>query len=186
HRDLKPANLLLDEDDRVHVADFGIARALDEAQKRLTWTGTILGTAGYLSPEQARGEVATPSSDRYTLAVVAHELLHGVRPDGRAVGRVFDRALSADPERRLPTAAAASVRTTTAPTAHRTSPGASARVSRSAARICTNSSPLSARPGHAVSGSRSTTTADAGSDTISAARSRATSSRAPAPRRGRD
>ena len=106
HRDLKPANLLLDEDDRVHVADFGIARALDEAQKRLTWTGTILGTAGYLSPEQARGEVATPSSDRYTLAVVAHELLHGVRPDGRAVGRVFDRALSADPERRFPTAAA--------------------------------------------------------------------------------
>jgi serine/threonine-protein kinase len=78
HRDVKPANLLLDERDELHVADFGIASAagLDS----MTLTGTILGTAGYLSPEQARGERAGPSSDLYALAVVAYELLSGHRP----------------------------------------------------------------------------------------------------------
>jgi len=78
HRDVKPGNLLLDCDDNVHVADFGIASAagLDS----LTKTGTVLGTAGYLSPEQAQGERATPASDRYGLAVVAWELLTGERP----------------------------------------------------------------------------------------------------------
>ncbi len=78
HRDVKPANLLLDRGGHVHVADFGVASAagLDS----LTMTGTILGTAGYLSPEQARGERATPASDRYALAVVAWELLAGARP----------------------------------------------------------------------------------------------------------
>jgi eukaryotic-like serine/threonine-protein kinase len=78
HRDVKPANLLLDRSDRVHVADFGIASAagLDS----MTVTGTVLGTAGYLSPEQANGQRATPASDRYALAVVAYELLTGRRP----------------------------------------------------------------------------------------------------------
>src|SRR5918912_1132760 len=81
HPDVKPANLLLDRSDNVHVADFGIASAagLDS----LTATGTILGTAGYLSPEQATGERATPASDRYALAVVAWELLAGERPFAR-------------------------------------------------------------------------------------------------------
>jgi eukaryotic-like serine/threonine-protein kinase len=78
HRDVKPGNLLLDDRNHVKVADFGIASAagLDSFTK----TGTILGTAGYLSPEQASGERAGPASDRYALAVVAYELLTGRRP----------------------------------------------------------------------------------------------------------
>jgi serine/threonine protein kinase len=78
HRDIKPANLLLDGHDRLAVADFGIARLAWEDQ--LTATGQVLGTAAYLSPEQAMGEAATAASDRYALAVVAYELLTGTRP----------------------------------------------------------------------------------------------------------
>jgi eukaryotic-like serine/threonine-protein kinase len=78
HRDVKPANLLLDRDRNVHVSDFGIASA--SGADMLTAPGTVLGTAGYISPEQARGEPATPASDRYSLAVVAFELLTGRRP----------------------------------------------------------------------------------------------------------
>src|SRR3954447_366947 len=65
HRDIKPANLLLDDHDRLGVADFGIARLAWEDQ--LTLTGQVLGTAAYLSPEQAMGEPATAASDRYAL-----------------------------------------------------------------------------------------------------------------------
>jgi eukaryotic-like serine/threonine-protein kinase len=78
HRDLKPGNLLLDPEEDVHVADFGIASAT--GMDSLTATGTILGTAGYLSPEQAQGKRATSASDLYALAVVAFELLTGDRP----------------------------------------------------------------------------------------------------------
>jgi hypothetical protein len=78
HRDVKPANLLLDARDRLAVADFGIARLADDTQ--MTQTGQVLGTAAYISPEQALGHPATAASDRYALAVVAYELLTGTRP----------------------------------------------------------------------------------------------------------
>jgi eukaryotic-like serine/threonine-protein kinase len=78
HRDVKPANLLLDASGRVRVADFGIASAA--GMDSMTKPGTVLGTAGYLSPEQAQGERAGPATDCYALAVVAYELLTGERP----------------------------------------------------------------------------------------------------------
>jgi tRNA A-37 threonylcarbamoyl transferase component Bud32 len=78
HRDVKPANLMLSRDGNLSVADFGIARAAGLSS--LTSTGTIMGTSGYMSPEQARGGRATEASDRYALAVVAFELLTGRRP----------------------------------------------------------------------------------------------------------
>jgi tRNA A-37 threonylcarbamoyl transferase component Bud32 len=78
HRDVKPGNLLVRPDGVVKVTDFGIARAADAVP--LTHTGTVLGTAYYLSPEQASGAPVTPASDVYSLGVVAYECLTGQRP----------------------------------------------------------------------------------------------------------
>jgi eukaryotic-like serine/threonine-protein kinase len=78
HRDIKPANLLLDHDRVVHVADFGIAQLTGD--DTLGLEGQLLGTAAYLAPERARGKPTTDASDRYSLAVVAFELLTGQRP----------------------------------------------------------------------------------------------------------
>ena len=78
HRDIKPANVLLDRDRSVHVADFGIAQLATE--DTLTADGELLGTAAYLAPERAMGRPATEASDRYSLAVMAFELLTGERP----------------------------------------------------------------------------------------------------------
>jgi tetratricopeptide (TPR) repeat protein len=129
HRDVKPGNLLLDGRGEVRVADFGVASAV--GLDSMTMTGTVLGTSGYLSPEQARGERATAASDRYALAVVAWELLTGRRPfesesptaEAAAhanvpvpsisdannlppeVDRVFQRALAKDPAARYGSAA---------------------------------------------------------------------------------
>jgi len=130
HRDVKPANLLLDDRGHVRVADFGVASAagLDSFTK----TGTVLGTAGYLAPEQAKGERATAATDLYALAVVAFELLTGRRPFQsdtataeaaahihapvpsvheanpslpRELDSVFARALAKNPSARYPSAA---------------------------------------------------------------------------------
>ncbi|MCU0268755.1 MAG: PASTA domain-containing protein [Acidimicrobiales bacterium] len=79
HRDIKPANLLFDEDGRLRIADFGLARALAEA----AWTepmGAVLGTARYASPEQARGENLDGRSDVYSLALVLVEAVTGRVP----------------------------------------------------------------------------------------------------------
>ncbi len=78
HRDVKPANLLVTPDRQVKITDFGIARATEGLG--LTETGQVMGTPQYLSPEQARGETATPASDVYALGVVAFECLAGRRP----------------------------------------------------------------------------------------------------------
>ena len=78
HRDVKPANLLVASDGTIRVSDFGIARAA--GSDTLTAAGTILGSFGYMAPEQARGEPTTAATDRYALACVAFELLTGRRP----------------------------------------------------------------------------------------------------------
>ena len=78
HRDIKPHNILLTESGEVKVVDFGIARAVSQAS--MTGTSFILGTAHYLSPEQAKGEPTGPASDLYALGVVLYEMLTGVAP----------------------------------------------------------------------------------------------------------
>jgi len=78
HRDVKPGNVLIGTDGQVKVVDFGIARAIAEAQ--VTLPGTTLGSVHYFSPEQARGEPATTASDIYSLGIVLFEMLTGTRP----------------------------------------------------------------------------------------------------------
>jgi serine/threonine protein kinase len=77
HRDVKPHNLILRRDGTVKIADFGIARA---AETTITQTGTVLGTAAYLAPEQAMGEKVTAAADVYSLGAVLYELLTGRPP----------------------------------------------------------------------------------------------------------
>ena len=78
HRDVKPGNLLRAREGQVKLADFGIAKATE--QSSITQVGSVLGTAAYLAPEQARGEEAGPSADLYALGVVAYQLISGRLP----------------------------------------------------------------------------------------------------------
>jgi cytoskeletal protein RodZ len=78
HRDIKPGNMLITPEGRVKITDFGIARIADQVP--LTATGQVMGTVQYLSPEQASGHPASPSTDIYSLGIVAYECLAGRRP----------------------------------------------------------------------------------------------------------
>ena len=78
HRDIKPGNMLITPEGRVKITDFGIARIADQVP--LTATGQVMGTVQYLSPEQASGHPASPSTDIYSLGIVAYECLAGKRP----------------------------------------------------------------------------------------------------------
>jgi serine/threonine-protein kinase len=96
HRDIKPHNVLVDSDGRVKVTDFGIARA---GTSQMTEAGSIVGTAQYLSPEQARGGEVDPRSDLYSLGVVLYELLTGKTPfDGETPVEIAMKHLSNAPK----------------------------------------------------------------------------------------
>ena len=80
HRDVKPANIMISKSGAVKVMDFGIARALADSGNSVTRTAAVIGTAQYLSPEQARGESVDPRSDVYSLGCVLYEMITGVPP----------------------------------------------------------------------------------------------------------
>jgi serine/threonine-protein kinase len=95
HRDLKPHNVILDEEGRARVTDFGIARA---GASDMTLTGSIMGTAQYLSPEQAQGLVVSTASDLYSVGVILYELLTGVVPfEGETAVAIAFKQVSAEP-----------------------------------------------------------------------------------------
>ena len=101
HRDIKPANVIMDLDGQTKLMDFGIARSVD-GQQALTSTGQVLGTADYLSPEQAMGHSVGPATDIYALGVLAHEMLSGSKPFDRGAPIATALAHVQDPPPPLP------------------------------------------------------------------------------------
>ncbi|AIG63385.1 serine/threonine protein kinase [Corynebacterium atypicum] len=99
HRDIKPANIMITNTGQVKVMDFGIARALDDSTNAMTQTSAVIGTAQYLSPEQARGKPADGRSDLYSLGCVAYELVTGRPPfSGDTPFAVAYQHVKEDPE----------------------------------------------------------------------------------------
>lgn len=119
HRDLKPANILLDEEGEVRVGDFGLAKIFDETSESqvsaLTMEGSVMGTYGYMAPEQFRGAGYDQRSDVYSIGVVTYQMLTGHLPQGvfepvskhrsdlpATLDRAMEKALRRDPDDRYP------------------------------------------------------------------------------------
>lgn len=97
HRDVKPANIMVDEDGRVVLTDFGISKAV-RTSTELTGAGAILGTPHYMAPEQARGHEVDGRTDQYALAIVGHRVLTGKAPfDGDAQAILYQQVFESAP-----------------------------------------------------------------------------------------
>ena len=101
HRDVKPANIMVSDSGEVKITDFGVSYSTN--QEQITQDGMVVGTAQYISPEQAQGQHATPQSDIYSLGVVAYEGLCGHRPFTGATPVTSPQPMSTIRFRRCPT-----------------------------------------------------------------------------------